>query len=85
MRNIKFKPTAFSDYSEWAKKNSKIFLKLTKLITEISKNPFEGSGKPEALKHRLSGLWSRRLTKEHRIVYEVNDEEIIIISCMHHY
>lgn len=57
-----------------------------KLLKEVQRTPFEGSGKPEALKHELSGLWSRRIDKEHRLVYEFTEEKIIIVySCKGHY
>ncbi len=85
MRNITFKPDAFKDYSEWAQVNKKIYEKLMKLIVETARTPFEGTGKPEALKHELSSLWSRRITEEHRLVYEVTDEDLIIVSCKYHY
>jgi toxin YoeB len=55
------------------------------LIKDIQRDPFSGLGKPEALKHDLSGLWSRRITQEHRLVYNVTDEEIVIVSCKFHY
>jgi toxin YoeB len=54
-------------------------------LIEITRNPFEGIGKPEALKHDLKGYWSRRITDEHRVVYRVEDETIIIIQCKFHY
>jgi toxin YoeB len=60
-------------------------LRIFNLIKDIQRDPFSGLGKPEALKHDLSGLWSRRITKEHRLVYSVSDQEIIIISCKFHY
>ena len=55
------------------------------LIKNILRNPFSGIGKPEQLKSALSGYWSRRITKEHRLVYKVLEDEIIIISCKYHY
>ncbi|MDB9425126.1 Txe/YoeB family addiction module toxin [Microcystis aeruginosa CS-564/01] len=58
---------------------------MASLIKDVQREPFSGLGKPEALKHELSGLWSRRITKEHRLVYSVPDEEIVIISCKFHY
>ncbi|WP_322743453.1 Txe/YoeB family addiction module toxin [Microcystis aeruginosa] len=58
---------------------------MASLIKDVQREPFSGLGKPEALKHELSGLWSRRITKEHRLVYSVSDEEIVIISCKFHY
>ena len=64
---------------------SQIYGKVVDLIKDIQRDPFSGLGKPEALKYDLSGLWSRRITKEHRLVYSVADEEIVIVSCKFHY
>jgi toxin YoeB len=85
MRKIKFEQKAFEHYNEWADRNIKIFRKIAKLIVEIQKEPFTGLGKPEPLKHTFLGYWSRHITQEHRLVYKVNDEEIIIVSCKYHY
>lgn len=63
----------------------KLVKKIFDLISAIQKNPFEGIGKPEALKHDYQGYWSRRITDKHRLLYEVTDEEIIIIRCKGHY
>ncbi|MDL5049491.1 Txe/YoeB family addiction module toxin [Oscillatoria amoena NRMC-F 0135] len=63
----------------------KITQKINALILETIRNPFEGSGKPEALKHELQGYWSRRINLEHRLVYKVTDDAIIIIACKYHY
>ena len=59
--------------------------KIAIILQELSETPYTGVGKPEALKHELSGLWSRRITKEHPLVYSVSDQEIVIISCKFHY
>ncbi|MDQ3179258.1 MAG: Txe/YoeB family addiction module toxin [Acidobacteriota bacterium] len=59
--------------------------KIKALIKDIGRNPFAGIGKPEPLRHELKGLWSRRITDEHRLVYKVSDEEILIYSCRFHY
>jgi toxin YoeB len=85
MRNIIFHSQAFEEYSNWAKDNIKTFERLRKLISESAKTPFDGTGKPEPLKHQHKGYWSRRITDEHRLVYKVTDEAIIIIACKHHY
>jgi len=58
---------------------------IVSLIKDVQREPFSGLGKPEALKHELSGLWSRRITKEHRLVHSVSDQEIVIVSCKFHY
>jgi toxin YoeB len=85
MRNIYFHKDAFDEYNAWAKENPKIFEKIVKLIKETMRTPFEGSGKPEPLKNELKGFWSRRINDEHRLVYEIKTNEIIIISCKYHY
>lgn len=85
MRNIAFTAKGWSDLVEWSKTNRKIFNKISQLIEETSKNPFNGTGKPEPLKYRLKGYWSRRITDEHRLVYTISDNEIKIISCKYHY
>ena len=66
MRNITFTPQAYADYLSWLKEDKKVFLKVTSLIREVAKTPNEGSGKPEQLKHELSGYWARRIDKKHR-------------------
>ena len=63
----------------------KLVKKIFSLIADIQKHPFEGIGKPEALKYDLAGFWSRRITDEHRLVYQVTDDTIIIIRCKDHY
>jgi toxin YoeB len=65
--------------------DKKVYDKIVSLIEDVQREPFSGLGKPEALKHELSGLWSRRITKEHRLVHSVSDQEIVIISCKFHY
>lgn len=66
-------------------RRQKIYAKIINLIKDIQRDPFSGLGKPEALKHDLSGLWSRRITKEHRLVYHISEEEVVIVSCKFHY
>jgi toxin YoeB len=85
MRKIAFLPQAFEDFYLWATENRKIYTKIMTLIKDIDRHPFSGLGKPEPLKRNLKGLWSRRITKEHRLVYRVTDEEIIVVSCKFHY
>ena len=65
--------------------DKKIYIKIVILIKDIERDPFSGLGKPEALKHDLSGLWSRRITQEHRLVYSISEEQVVIISCKFHY
>lgn len=67
------------------RKKIKKFKKINTLIKEIKRDPFNGPGKPEPLKYELAGCWSRRITTEHRLVYEINSYGIVIISCRYHY
>ncbi len=85
MRVVAFHGNAFEQFTHWAKDDAKIFERLTTLIRETRRTPFEGIGKPEPLKHDLKGYWSRRINDEHRLVYKVTDEAIVIISCKYHY
>jgi toxin YoeB len=85
MRKVAFLARSFDEFNQWAIKDKKIYTKIVNIIKDIQRDPFSGIGKPEALKHDLSGLWSRRITQEHRLVYRVSDEEIVIVSCKFHY
>ena len=84
-RKIVFESSAFADFNQWLKLDKKIHRKIVELIKDIDRTPFKGIGKPEALKHDLSGYWSRRIDREHRLVYQVTNEEIVILSCKYHY
>lgn len=83
--NLKFTPSAWDDYLWFQQNNRKLLKRINQLIKEASRTPFEGTGKPEPLKANLSGYWSRRINSEHRLVYRVTDDELIIISCRFHY
>ena len=86
MRAVVFASQAKKDYEYWAKHNEIIFIKITKIITNIDLQPYEGIGKPEPLKHELAGFWSRRISKKDRLVYCISaDNEIYIASCKGHY
>ena len=76
---------AFNTFYTWTKEDRKIAKRIVELIKDIERNPYDGIGKPEPLKHSLSGYWSRRITEEHRLVYRVEEETIIILSCQYHY
>ncbi len=82
---ILFEVKAFEEYNEWARMDKKVFQRISKLIMEIRRNPFSGTGKPEPLKHELSGCWSRRIDDVNRLVYVVEDDVLRIISCKNHY
>jgi toxin YoeB len=85
MRRISFLPSAFDDFVFWSNENQKIHAKIVQLINDIQRNSFSGIGKPESLKHKFKGLWSRRITDEHRLIYKITDEQIIIVQCRFHY
>lgn len=84
MRNI-VEACAFEPFNGWAIEERSIYTKIVKLINDIQRHPFKGLGKPEPLKHHLKGYWARRITDEHRLVYQVNNTEIIVVSCKFHY
>ena len=83
--NIVFRPTAWSQYQDWQRTDKKVLKKINALIKECLRHPFTGIGKPEPLKGDLSGYWSRRITHEHRLVYKVENDTLIIIQCRYHY
>jgi len=82
---LSFSDDAWEDYLYWQDKNKKILKKINRLIKEIERSPFEGIGEPEALKYNWSGYWSRRITIEHRLVYKVIDNNLLIAQCRYHY
>ena len=83
--NITWTDESWEEYEQWQQEDKKIVKKINSLIKDIKKDFFNGIGKPEPLKHELSGCWSRRITDVHRLVYEVTDYSIVIISCRYHY
>jgi toxin YoeB len=83
--NILFTAHGWDDYQYWVSTDKAMVKRINKLIGEIQRTPFTGIGKPEALKHQLAGYWSRRITDEHRLVYAVEDNQIVIVSARHHY
>lgn len=76
---------AWKDYLYWQEHDRPMLLRINELIKECLRTPFSGKGKPEPLRYVLKGLWSRRITGEHRLVYQVTDEALLIISCRYHY
>jgi toxin YoeB len=85
MRAIKFDPAAFKEYLKWREENEDTFDRINQLVMEIAREPFKGIGKPEPLKGNLKGYWSRRITSEHRLIYKVEHETILIAKCYGHY
>jgi len=80
-----FTDEACEDYLYWAETDKKQLRKVNELLREIERNPSQGTGKPEQLKHNLKGFWSRRIDQEHRIVYKVVDQTLYLISLRFHY
>ena len=80
-----FAEKAWEDYLYWQKTDKKIVKRINQLIKEITRDPFNGIGKPEPLKHALSGYWSRRINDEQRVVYKVNDDSLLIAQLRYHY
>lgn len=76
---------AWDDYLYWQETDKRMVKKTNELIKEIRLTPFEGKGKPEPLRHNLAGFWSRRITAEHRLVYSMTDEALLIAACRYHY
>jgi toxin YoeB len=85
VRSLEFDPAAFEDLASWVNVDRKIASRIMRLIQETQRAPFTGLGKPEALKHDLSGCWSRRIDDEHRLVYQVFENKIRILACRYHY
>jgi toxin YoeB len=83
--NILFTKHAFADYVRWQAEDKKIASKINTLLQDIVRTPFQGLSKPEPLKMQFSGYWSRRMTQEHRLVYKVEQETIIVVQCRYHY
>jgi toxin YoeB len=81
---ISFTRDGWEDYTSWANERT-ILTRINRMIEEAARNPATGIGKPERLSHNLSGYWSRRITDEHRLVYRLRDEELIIVQARYHY
>ena len=82
---IVFMDDAWDDYLYWQQTDKSMLKKINALIKEITRTPFQGTGKPEALRENLSGFWSRRINLEDRLVYKVEKETVIILQCRYHY
>lgn len=82
---IQFTEEAWKDFEWFLDKDKRIVKRIRELLKDIGRHPEEGIGKPERLKFQLSGCWSRRITKEHRLVYKVDKDTVTVISCRYHY
>lgn len=85
MRNLQFTPPAFEEFTAWATADKKLFQRLVRLLDEVCRTPFIGIGKPEPLRNELAGYWSRRINDEHRLVYKVSADIILVVACRDHY
>jgi len=83
--NLIFSDHAWADYLYWQKKDKRILRRINDLIRDIKRTPYDGIGKPEPLKHALSGYWSRRINDEHRVVYKIKNESVLIAQLRYHY
>ncbi|MET7771612.1 Txe/YoeB family addiction module toxin [Nocardia sp. NPDC005366] len=85
-RKVVFDSNGWEDYSGWLARDRRLLGKVNRLIEDIRRNGnAEGIGKPEPLRHNLAGLWSRRITDEHRLIYVADDDTVTIVACRHHY
>ncbi len=80
-----FSDHAWEDYLHWQRTDKKTLRRINKLIKAVKRNPFEGIGKPELLKHALAGYWSRRINDEHRMVYKISGDAVFIAQLRYHY
>jgi toxin YoeB len=83
--NLQFSSRGWEDYVYWQQFDKKILKRINELLRDISRNPYEGIGKPEPLKHALSGFWSRRITDEHRLIYRVEGDVLKVAQARYHY
>jgi toxin YoeB len=82
---LEFEPEAFEALQHWARTDARMVRKILDLIEDAKRHPFTGIGKPEPLKHQAKGAWSRRIDQEHRLVYRVENDALVVISCRFHY
>jgi toxin YoeB len=82
---LTFTPDGWDDYLYWETTDKAVLRRLNRLLEETLRTPFEGLGKPEQLRHQLAGCWSRRLTEEHRLVYRVTADAVVVLMARYHY
>jgi len=83
--NLIWATTAWNDYLYWQAKDKKVLKRINTLVKDVLREPYAGIGDPEPLRHHLNGYWSRRINREHRLVYKLVDGELWITQCRHHY
>jgi len=84
-RELTFKEKAWNDYQYWQTQDKKILKRINQLLKDIIRNGHDGIGKPEPLKENLNGCWSRRINEEHRLIYQIVENEIQVYACRYHY
>ena len=82
---IVFSSQAWDDYLHWQRTDRKVLKRINDLVKEITRTPYEGTGKPEPLRHALAGYWSRRIDDEHRLVYKIDEDAVVIAQVRYHY
>ena len=82
---IIFQKLAWEDYLYWQNTDKSMLKKINTLMKDIQRTPFEGGGNPEPLKYHYSGCWSRRINLEHRLVYKIDNDELVVLQCRYHY
>jgi toxin YoeB len=80
-----FTPNGWDDYQHWVQTDRPTVKRINRLIDDVLRDPFTGIGKPEQLRHALAGAWSRRITEEHRLVYLVDGDDVVILQARYHY
>lgn len=80
-----FTPNGWADYTSWLTVDRRMIPRINKLLDDVVRHPFEGLGKPEPLRHALAGAWSRRITGEHRLVYLVDGDDVVVLQARYHY
>lgn len=83
--NLSFTPTGWDDYGHWQRTDRAVLKRLNSLLDAVVRDPYSGIGKPEQLRHEASGIWSRRITDEHRLVYVVRGEDVVVIQARFRY
>jgi toxin YoeB len=80
-----FTPHGWDDYTHWQAADRALLQRIIRLIEDILRDPFDGIGKPESLRHALAGAWSRRISEEHRLVYLIDGDDVVILQARYHY
>ena len=83
--NLSWSLHAWDDYLHWQRTDKRLLKRINNLIRDVIRDPVDGLGDPEPLRHNLSGYWSRRINREHRLVYKVENSTLIIVQCRYHY